>query len=61
MWFGVLGTSYLENMLAGKGILRACCRDKEGKIILSSGYESNESSIKDFLFKTIFWLYPILQ
>ena len=54
MWFGVLGASLSENMLTGKGILRAGYRDKEGKVILSVGCESKGSSIKDFLFKNFF-------
>ena len=58
MWFGVLGASLSENMLTGKGILRAGYRDKEGKVILSVGCESKGSSIKDFLFKKFFLTLP---
>ena len=54
MWFGVLGASLSENMLTGKGTLRAGYRDKEGKVILSVGCESKGSSSKDFLFKKFF-------
>ena len=38
MLFGTLGASLLENMLAGKGILRAGSTKKKGKGVVKAGY-----------------------
>ena len=38
MLLGTLGASFLENMLTGKGIVRAGYRNKEGKGIVGTGY-----------------------
>ena len=38
MLLGTLGESLLENMLAGKGIVRAGSENKKGKGILRDGY-----------------------
>ena len=38
MLLGTLGASFLENMLTGKGIVRAGYRSKEGKGIVGTGY-----------------------
>ena len=35
---GTLGASLLENLLAGKGIVRAGSRNKKGKGIVRAGY-----------------------
>ena len=38
MLLGTLGASLLENMLAGKGILRAGSTKKKGKGVVKAGY-----------------------
>ena len=38
MLFGTLGASLLENMLAGKGILRNGSAKKKGKGVVKAGY-----------------------
>ena len=38
MLLGTLEASLLRNLLAGKGIVRAGCRNKKGKGIVRSGY-----------------------
>ena len=38
MLLGTLGASLLENMLAGKGIVRAGSGNKKGKRIVRAGY-----------------------
>ena len=38
MLLGTLGTSFLWNMVAGKGIVRAGIGNKKGKGILRAGY-----------------------
>ena len=38
MLLGTLGASFLGNLLAGKGIVRAGSRNKKGKGILKAGY-----------------------
>ena len=38
MLLGTLGASLLENLLAGKGIVRASSRNKKGKGIVRAGY-----------------------
>ena len=58
MLIGKLGASLLENMLTGKGIIRAGCSSKDlqskdlwfntGKGIVRASYGSKGSSIKDF-------------
>ena len=40
MLLGKLGDSLLGNMLAGKGIVRAGYRNKQGKGIVRAAYES---------------------
>ena len=37
MLFGTLGASFLGNLLAGKGIVRACSGNKKGKGIVRAG------------------------
>ena len=37
MLLGTLGASWLRNLLAGKGILRAASENKKGKGIVSGG------------------------
>ena len=37
MSFGTLGASFLGNLLAGKGIVRACSGNKKGKGIVRAG------------------------
>ena len=39
MLLGTFGASLLENMLAGKGIVRGVYGNKEGKGLLRAGYE----------------------
>ena len=58
MLIGKLGASLLENMLTGKGIIRAGCSSKDlrskdlwfntGKGIVRASYGSKGSSMKDF-------------
>ena len=38
MLLGTLGASLLGSILTGKGIVRACYRNKEGKEIVRAGY-----------------------
>ena len=46
---GALGASMLGDLLTGKGLLRACCENKEGKRKLRSCYGSKDSQFKKFL------------
>ena len=53
MLLGTLGAILLEDMLAGKGIIRAGYGSKDlqfkkGKIIIRAGYRSKKSLVKDF-------------
>ena len=41
MFLGTLGASLLENLLAGKGIVRAGSGNKKGKGIVRAGYGKN--------------------
>ena len=38
MLLGTLGASFLENLLSGKGVVRAGSRNKKGKGIVRTGY-----------------------
>ena len=42
MFIGTLGASLLGSMLTGKGILRAGCRNKQGKGIVRAAYGSKK-------------------
>ena len=44
-----LGASFLGDLLAGKGLLRAWRENKEGKRILRACYGSKDSQFKNFL------------
>ena len=46
---GALGASFLGDLLAGKGLLRAWRENKEGKRILRACYGSKDSQFKNFL------------
>ena len=46
MLLDILGANLLGNMLASKGILRACYGNKKGKGIITVSYRSKRSSIK---------------
>ena len=46
MLLDILGANLLGNMLASKGVLKVCYRNKEGKGIIRAGYRSKRSSIK---------------
>ena len=53
MLLGTFGASLLENMLAGKGIVRGVYGNKEGKGLLRAGYESNKNSDSTAFFNKI--------
>ena len=42
MFIGTLGASLLGSILTGKGILRAGCRNKQGKGIVRAAYGSKK-------------------
>ena len=42
MLLGTLGASFLGNMLAGKGIVKAGSRNKKGKIIVRAGSKNKK-------------------
>ena len=46
MFVGTLGTSFLGNMLTGKGILRVVYGDKEGKRMLRADCRSKDPQVK---------------
>ena len=53
MFLGTLGTSFLGNMLTGKGILRVVYGNKEGKRMLKADYRSKDPQVKKRFDSTI--------
>ena len=53
MFLGTLGTSFLGNMLTGKGILRVVYGNKEGKRMLKADDRSKDPQVKKRFDSTI--------
>ena len=60
MFLGTLGTSFLGNMLTGKGILRVVYGNKEGKRMLKADYRSKDPQVKKRFDSTI-WNTEVLS